>query len=146
MADLIEAFNTLKFQKNQFQVIDFFFTQRTLSEDHEYIDKNMNRKNKKVKVIHNLLGLNIVPLINNEQTSELDIEVFGDEGYYYKGKITSVQGNIPNLLILVKKDKKFLTNIICKINDNIKRYVNFIEVPKRFQFNEVESIIESNNE
>ena len=39
MADLGEAFNTLKFQKKPFQNIDYFFTQRTLSEEHEYIGK-----------------------------------------------------------------------------------------------------------
>ena len=44
MADLIEAFNTLKTARKPFQNIDYFFTQRTLSEEHEYIDKNMNGK------------------------------------------------------------------------------------------------------
>ena len=51
MADLGEAFNTLKFFKKPFQNIDYFFTQRELTEDHEYIDKNMNRCNEKTKVI-----------------------------------------------------------------------------------------------
>jgi len=50
MADLGEAFNTLKFQKKPFQNIDYFFTQRTMTEEHEYLDKNMNRKNKKEKL------------------------------------------------------------------------------------------------
>ena len=42
MADLGEAFNSLKFYKKPFQTNDYFFTQRTLTEDREYIDKNMN--------------------------------------------------------------------------------------------------------
>jgi phytoene dehydrogenase-like protein len=45
MADLGEAFNTFKFQKKTFQHIDYFFTQRTLTEEHEYIDKNSRWNN-----------------------------------------------------------------------------------------------------
>ena len=44
------SFNTLKTQKKPFQNIDYFFTQRSLTEEHEYIDKHMVRKTKKVKV------------------------------------------------------------------------------------------------
>jgi hypothetical protein len=145
MADLGEAFNTLKFQKKPFQNIDYFFTQRTMTEEHEYLDKNMNRKNKKVKITHNFLALNIptiVTSINNGQTSDkplgFDIEVYGDEGYHYKGSITSYQGTIPNFMIPIKGDKKIFININYKFidgneNTNIKKFVNFIEVPKRFQ-------------
>ncbi len=146
MADLGEAFNTLKFQKKPFQNIDFFFTQRNLVEEHEFIDKNMNRKTKKVKVIHNFLALNIPTIVtttnHNGQTIEkpmgFDIEIYGDEGYHYKGTITSYQGVIPNFMIPIKGDKKLFVNINYKFvdsNENAvsKKFVNFIEVPKRFQ-------------
>ena len=148
MADLIEAFNTLKFQKKTFQNIDFFFTQRTLNEEHEYLDKNMNRKIKKLKVMNNFLALNIPTITtttnNNGETTEtpmgFDIEIFGDEGYHYKGTITSYQGIIPNFMIPLKGDKKLFVNINYKFTDNsdskrslTKKFVNFIEVPKRFQ-------------
>lgn len=143
MADLGEAFNTLKFNKKPFQTIDYFFTQRNLNEEHDYIDKNMNRKNKKVKVTHNFLAINI-PTINitNNNTIEkpmgFDIEIFGDEGYHYKGSITSYQGVIPNFMIPIKGDKKLFVHINYKMtngneNEITKKYVNFIEVPKRFQ-------------
>lgn len=146
MADLGEAFNTLKFQKKPFQNIDYFFTQRTMTEEHEYIDKHMNRKNKKVKVTHNFLALNIPTIVttvnNNGQTTEkplgFDIEIYGDEGYHYKGSITSYQGTIPNFMIPIKGDKKLFINISYKFSDsnentNVRKFVNFIEVPKRFQ-------------
>lgn len=146
MADLGEAFNTLKFQKKPFQNIDYFFTQRTLTEEQEFIDKNMNRKMKKIKAMHNFLALNIPTIITtnttNGQTVEnpmgFDIEIYGDEGYHYKGFITSFQGIIPNFMIPIKGDKKLFIAINYKVNDNnenlsIKKFVNFIEVPKRFQ-------------
>jgi len=146
MADLVEAFNTLKSQKKPFQNIDFFFTQRSLTEEHEFIDKHMNRKTKKVKVTHNFLALNIPTIItttnSNGQTIEkpmgFDIEIFGDEGYHYKGTITSYLGIIPNFMIPIKGDKKLFVNINYKVSDSndntsFRKYVNFIEVPKRFQ-------------
>ena len=146
MADIMEAFNTLKTQKKPFQNIDYFFTQRSLTEEHEYIDKHMVRKTKKVKVTNNFLALNIPTNItttnSNGQTIEkplgFDIEIFGDEGYHYKGTITSFLGIIPNFMIPIKGDKKLFVNINYKVsdtNDNhtSRKYVNFIEVPKRFQ-------------
>jgi len=146
MTDIMEAFNTLKTQKKKFQNIDYFFTQRSLTEENEYIDKHMVRKTKKVKVTHNFLALNIPTIItttnSNGQTVEkplgFDIEIFGDEGYHYKGTITSFLGIIPNFMVPIKGDKKLFVNInykVCDSNDNqtSRKYVNFIEVPKRFQ-------------
>ena len=146
MADLGEAFNSLKFYKKSFQNIDYFFTQRTMTEDHEYIDKNMNRAIKKIKVSHNFLALNIPTIIttttdngqNVEKPMGFDIEIFGDEGYHYKGTITSYQGVIPNFMVPIKGDKKLFVNINYQSTDTnnntlFKKFVNFIEVPKRFQ-------------
>lgn len=145
MADLGEAFNTLKFQKKPFQNIDYFFTQRTMTEEHEYIDKNMNRKNKKLKVTHNFLALNIPTIVNTDNNGQniekplgFEIEIYGDEGYHYKGYITSYQGIIPNFMVPIKGDKKIFINVNYKFTDNtentsVRKFVNFIEVPKRFQ-------------
>jgi hypothetical protein len=63
MADLGEAFNITFVNKKSYQNLDYFFTQRTLNEDPEYFDKNMNRKNKKVNVTHNFLTLNIPTIL-----------------------------------------------------------------------------------
>lgn len=159
MADLGEAFNTLKTQKKPFQNIDYFFTQRTLNEEHDFIDKNMNRKMKKIKVMHNFLALNIPTILttntSNGQTIEkplgFDIEIFGDDGYHYKGTITSFQGIIPNFMIPIKGDKKLFIHINYKFNDSnenssTKKFVNFIEVPKRFQTTDDEQIKSVNTE
>jgi len=150
MADLGEAFNTLKIQKNTFQTIDYFFTQRTMTEEHENIDKHMIRKIKKNKVIHNFLALNIPTILTtntlNGQTiskpTGFDIEIYGDEGYNYKGTITSFQGVVPNFMIPIKCDKKLFININYNFNDvnnnsQTKKFINFIDVPKRFQANDV---------
>ena len=159
MADLGEAFNTLKFQKKPFQNIDYFFTQRKLTEEQDFIDKNMNRKMKKVKMTHNFLALNIPTIITtnitNGQTVEkpmsFDIEMYGDEGYHYKGTITSFQGIIPNFMIPIKGDKKLFININYKFNDGnedslTRKFVNFIEVPKRYQATENEESKSVNDE
>jgi hypothetical protein len=156
MAYLGEAFNILKFNKNTIYNIDYFFTQRTVIEEVEYIDKNMNRKNKKNKVIHNFLALNI-PIINNWNKDKnnieiynknfgFNIEIFGDEGYHYKGYITSYDGIIPNFMIPINGDKKIFVNINYNNNDNNtnhennessentnKTFISFIDVPKRYQ-------------
>lgn len=147
MAEISEAFGTLKFQKKSFQTIDYFFTQRTLNEEHEFFDKNMNRQTKKVKVVHNFLALNIPTIVTSsnhngnivEKPLGFDIEIHGDEGYHYQGTITSYQGVIPNFMVPIKGDRKLFVNINYKFTDTLdnsnssKKFVNFIEVPKRFQ-------------
>jgi hypothetical protein len=156
MADIGEAFNTLKFQKKAFQTIDYFFSQRTLTEEQEFIDKNMNRKFKKVKITNNFLALNIPTILNvNPNTGQtedkplgFDIDIYGDEGYHYKGTITSYMGVIPNFMIPIKGDKKLFVNINYNFTDSnnlssTKKFVNFIEVPKRFQ-NIIEKISDLN--
>ena len=143
MTDLGEAFNVTLLNKKPFQNLDYFFTQRTLNEEQEYFDKNMNRMFKKIKVTNNFLALNIPTfLLTPEHVPNkplgFDIEIFGDEGYHYKGTITSYEGTIPNFMIPIKNDKKLFVNINYKSTDTqnntiVKTYVNFIEVPKRFQ-------------
>ena len=81
----------------------------------------------------------------NKNTIGFDIEIFGDEGYHYKGNIKSYHGIIPNFMIPIKKDKKLFIHIDYKLIDNnqnisIKKFINFIDVPKRYQ-----SIIDNNN-
>jgi hypothetical protein len=146
MADLGEAYNILKKHTKTFQTIDFFFTQRTLTEDQEYIDANMNRLIKKIKVTHNFLALNIPTIAgsllgNNENQDKLEgfyIRIYGDNGYHYEGNIPSFEGIVPNFMIPVKGDKKIFIHLNYKFkdyNNNIinKEFVNFIDVPKRFQ-------------
>jgi hypothetical protein len=167
MAYLGEAFDTLNNNDNNYQNIDYFFTQRNLSEDQEIIDKNMNRIFKKKKVIYNFLAINIpniTKIINNNRNYldgnkslinhplGFEIEIFGDEGYHYKGEITSYYGVIPNFMIPIKKDKKLFIHINYKLTDDnqnicIKKFINFIDVPKRFQnINENDNDTETNED
>jgi hypothetical protein len=146
MADLGEAFNSLKNANKTFQTLDYFFTQRTMNETQDYIDKNLKRLNKKIKITHNFLALNIPSNIstitqsgqNIDKPFAFDIKIFGDEGYHYEGTISSFEGIIPNFMIHVKKDKKIFVHIVYKFKDSnnnilIKEFINFIDVPKRFQ-------------
>ena len=130
MADLTEAFNGLEFQHKNVKNIDYFFTQRNIKENQEYLDKNMNRKNKKINIIYNYLALSIP---NNNNTQCFEIIIFGDTGYHYKGTISSFQGNIPNLMFPLKGDKKIFVHIQFNEKTEKKDYISFIDVPKRFQ-------------
>ena len=157
MANLNEAYNVLKTTENIFQNIDYFFTQRTIIEENEYIDKNMNRKIKKQKVIYNFLALYIPLNIqtdysidnnSNNKNEELhkimpvipvgfDIEIFGDSGYHYNGNITSHTGIISNFMIPINTDKKIFVKIKYNFIDNNKNifkiFISFIDIPRRFQ-------------
>jgi hypothetical protein len=114
----------------------------------------MNRKIKKNKVTHKFLALNIpINIItnnnNNLQSQTLieneplgfDIEIFGDEGFHYKGTLTSYFGVVPNFMIPIKGDKKIFVNINYNFieNNNAKKFISFIEVPKRFQIDSTEN-------
>jgi hypothetical protein len=141
MADLNEAFNTMTFEQKQFHTIDYFFTQRNLKEDHEFFDQNMNRKNKLVNIQYNFLAISIPQHdLQDGIISTVEADIFGDTGYYYKGKIISYKGLTPNFMIPLKGDKKLFVHLIYsesnKENEN-KEFTCFIEVPKRFQSVEV---------
>ena len=139
MADLNEAFNG-NFDTKDFQLIDYFFTQRNIKEEHEYFDANMNRHKKTKDKIHNFLAI-IIPdhKILDERTSSIDVNIWGDSGYYFNGKIIKLKGITPSFIIPIYDDKKLFVNLIYKESDkenkdnNINRYIRFIDVPKRFQ-------------
>lgn len=137
MADLNEAFNTMKFEQKQFHTIDYFFTQRNLKEDHEFLDQNMNRKNKQINIQYNFLAISIPQHdLQDGIISTVEADIFGDNGYYYKGKIISYRGLTPNFMIPLKGDKKLFVHLVYsesnKENEH-KEFTCFIEVPKRFQ-------------
>lgn len=142
MAELSEAFNCFNTLEKQYHNIDYFFTQRNMKENHEYLDKNMNRKNKKISIIYNFLAINI-PTYNEKNNFIIDIEIFGDSGYHYKGSISSFNNIVPNVMIPLKGDKKIFIHGECKDSciednknsnvENNKHYMCFIDVPKRFQ-------------
>ena len=147
MAEIDEAFHKLSNQNKTFGNIEYFFTQRRLIEEQEYLDKSLNRKSKQINVVYNYLAINIPNILVDEIISGFNIEIFGDNGYHYKAFLSSYQGIIPHFLVLLKGDKKIFINILPKLNskeketfkfdtENIpfnKNYIAFIEVPKRYQ-------------
>jgi len=147
MAEIDEAFHKLSNQNKTFGNIEYFFTQRKVIEEQEYLDKSLNRKNKQVTVIYNFLAINIPNILVDETTTGFDIEIFGDNGYHYKAFLSSYQGTVPHFLVPLKGDKKMFVNILPKINskekegfkydtENIpfnKNYIAFIDISKRYQ-------------
>ena len=147
MAEIYEAFHKLSNQNKTFGSIEYFFTQRRVIEEQEYLDKNLNRKSKQINVVYNYLEINIPNILVDEIISGFNIEIFGDNGYHYKAFLSSYQGTVPHFLVLLKGDKKIFINILPKLDskekealkfdtENIpfnKNYIAFIEVPKRYQ-------------
>jgi glutaredoxin-related protein len=140
MASLEEAFNG-NFNEKDFKDIDFFFTQRTIKEEHEYIDKkNMSRYKKKTDKIQNFLAI-IIPkyTLRVDKTSLMDINIWGDTGYFFNGKVITSDGSTPSFILPILDDKKLFINLnyreinIENKENNINRYIKFIDVPKRYQ-------------
>lgn len=141
MTELSQAFGTINFESKNFQNIEYFFTQRNLKEEHEFLDQNFNRKNKQVNIIYNFLAISIPNYeLSEGATSNVDAEIFGDNGYHYKGKFITNIGNTPNFMVPLKGDKKIFVHLLYKEYNKetqkditIKEFIAFIEVPKRFQ-------------
>ena len=102
MAEIDEAFHKLSNQNKTFGNIEYFFTQRRLIEEQEYLDKSLNRKSKQINVVYNYLAINIPNILVDEIISGFNIEIFGDNGYHYKAFLSSYQGIIPHFLVLLK--------------------------------------------
>ena len=65
--------------------IDFFFTQRKVTETIEFIDKKtLERKNKQETKIHNFLALNFPTLKDLNFPLLIKIEVWGDKNFNYE--------------------------------------------------------------
>ena len=143
MASIEEAFNA-KFESsinklnNHSDVIDHFFTQRKVTEYEEFIDKNMNRKKKKKEFIYNFIAITI-PHYHYVDSKEVNIEmkIWGDEGFKYMGESVSREGLIPSLLLKLSNDKQLFVNlkVLSSKAEEVeeKEYVTFINIPKRYQ-------------
>lgn len=130
MADFNSAFDSEqgKFENNN--DIDYFFTQRKIVEYEEYIDDNMKRVKKKKSMNYNFLAINL-PLISN---NNLEIEIWGDTGYNYKGCLSRSEGTFPHLLIKLSGDMQlFVKLIVMNGNKLLRNFIKFIQIPKRYQ-------------
>ena len=45
------------------------------------------------------------------ENNNFNLEVYGDRGYQYKGRINSFEGNIPHLLIPLRGDNQLFVHI-----------------------------------
>jgi hypothetical protein len=116
--------------------IDYFFTQRKVTEYEEIIEeKTLLRKKKKYNRIYNFLAINFPILqFKNVPNLTIDIEIWGDEKFNFKGSIKKEDGDIPHLMLKLKDDKIIFVKLIFHDNDkNTKTFINFIQVNKRYQ-------------
>ncbi len=126
--------------------IDYFFTQRKVNEFVDIIDeKTLDRKTQKVCNIYNFLAINLpTHLFKNSHNLLIDIEIWGDNMFNFKGNIYKQEGETPHLMIKLKEDKQIFIKLIFKEDDKIlKTYISFIPVTKRYQhINDTQSQIE----
>lgn len=116
--------------------IDYFFTQRRVIEYDEYLDeKTLERKKKKKNVTYNFLALNFPNnQFKNNSNIIIDIEIWGDEKYNYKGYLCNKSGDIPHLLLKLNNDKQLFIKLVYKENEKIlKTFTTFIPITKRYQ-------------
>ena len=126
-------------------IIDYFFTQRRVTEYEDILDdKTLERKKKKCICVYNFLAINF-PSIQFKGLLNLviDVEIWGDEKFNFRGTIIKNEGEIPHLMLKLKEDKTIFVKLIFKENDKpIKTFISFIPVVKRYQMtpNSVEDI------
>ena len=116
--------------------IEFFFTQRKVTEIDEVIDeKTLERKKNKVNHVYNFLAINLpTNTFKNYQNLIIDIEIWGDNNYNFKGSFIKQDGEMPHIMIKLKEDKNIFVKLIFRDNDKLnKTYIRFIPVTKRFQ-------------
>ena len=100
----------------------------------------MERKIRKIKRVINYVALTLPEMEKNN----FNLEVYGDQGYQYKGRINSFEGNIPHLLIPLRGDSQLFVHIntvvdktkevpLSEDDNSNKKYISFIPVPKRYQ-------------
>jgi|UniRef100_A0A6C0HV98 hypothetical protein len=116
--------------------IDYFFTQRKVNEIEEILDeKTLDRKKNKVCHIYNFLAINLpTNSFKSYLNLVIDIEIWGDNNYNFKGTFIKNDGEIPHIMIKLKEDKNIFVKLTFKDNDKLnKTYISFIPVTKRFQ-------------
>lgn len=116
--------------------IDYFFTQRRVTEFEEYIDeKTLDRKKKKINAVYNFLAINLpIAYFKNYPALIIDVEIWGDYLFNFKGTVIKHDGDLPHIMIKLKEDKNIFVKLIFKDNDKLnKTFISFIPVTKRYQ-------------
>ena len=145
MADFTTVFNNDIFEEeySKSNQIDYFFTKRTTSYTKEVIQKDLTRKNQKFTCTNNFIVLNL----NFDNVKEEDVilvEIWGDKGYYYQGKISESKGIFPLIALKLKDDSQIFLKLIIQNEDKPTNYINFINIPKKYQVDEDENGSENN--
>ena len=135
MADFGTVFNNEIFNQefSKSNQIDYFFTKRTTNYTKEIINKDLSRSNKKFSTVNNFIVLNInLENINYDDT--ILVEIWGDKGYYYQGKMCENKGIFPLFALKLKEDTQlFLKLSIDSSSNGNTNYINFITIPKKYQ-------------
>jgi len=135
MADFNKAFNNdfVNEEYSKSNKIDFFFTTRRTKNTIEELNKKLERVEKEVFEIHNFIVLNL-PIDEVKNNDSVELEIWGDRGYFYKGNITNNQGFFPLISLKLREDTQlFLKMNIIKDNMKPLNYINFIKIPKKYQ-------------
>ena len=135
MADFTTVFNKEIFEKEYGKAnhIDYFFTTRKTFETKEIVLKDLSRSTKKVPTVNNFIVLNL-NLTDITKEDIINVEIWGDKGYYYQSKILNNSGFFPLFSLKLKKDTQiFLKLFIEKNNSDNENYINFITIPKKYQ-------------
>jgi hypothetical protein len=135
MADFNKAFNNdfVNEEYSKSNKIDFFFTTRRTKNTIEELNKKLERVEKEVYEIHNFIVLNL-PIDEVKNNDNVELEIWGDRGYFYKGNITNNQGFFPLISLKLREDTQlFLKMNIIKDNMKPLNYINFIKIPKKYQ-------------
>jgi hypothetical protein len=132
-SDWLNQINNINSVENN---IDYFFTQRKVTEYTEIIDeKTLERKKKKINSVSNFLAINMpTQFFKNYLLLTIDIELWGDNMFHFKGQLIKHDGEIPQIMIKLKEDKNIFVKLTFKDNDKLqKTFINFIPITKRFQ-------------
>ena len=120
--------------------IDYFFTQRRVTECEDVLDdKTLERKNIKSNKVYNFLAINIpCSQFKNIPNLSIEVEIWGDDKFNFKGSIIKHDGEIPHLMLKLKEDKTIFVKLIFKektneVIKNLKTFICFIPVIKRYQ-------------
>ena len=128
--------NQLNNEHNIENDIDHFFTQRKVVEYEEILDeKTLERKKKKNICIYNFLAINF-PTIQFKSCINLviDVEIWGDDKFNFKGSISKDDGEIPHLMLKLKEDKNIFIKLVFKDSEKtLKTFISFIPIIKRYQ-------------
>ncbi len=145
-SEWLSQINNINITEN---TIDYFFTQRKVNDVEEYIDeKTLDRKKKKICHIYNFLAINFpVSYFKNYSSLIIDIEIWGDMMFHYKGTILKQEGELPHMMVKLKEDKNIFVKLTFKDGDKLnKTFISFIPVNKRYQhINESDTVSEISN-